>query len=68
MRARSYHTSPGACHPSALCMRLWMISVKTLVNHSTAVDKRGCGKVDNRIDTQVAGRALGTGRARLSTG
>ena len=53
MRARSYHASPGACHPSALWMSLWMIWLKMLVNYYIAVDKRGCGKVDNRREDGV---------------
>jgi hypothetical protein len=39
---------PRACQASALCISLWMISVNKLVNHYTAVDGHGCGKVDNR--------------------
>ncbi len=50
MRARSYHASPGPCQASVLCISLWMTSVNMLVNHYTAVDWRGCGKVDNRRD------------------
>jgi hypothetical protein len=52
MRACSYHASPGACQANALCISLWMISVNTLVCHCTAVDERGCGKVDNYGDVR----------------
>ena len=50
MRARSYQASPGPAKASALCISLWMIQVKMLVNHYIPVDERGCGKVDNRWD------------------
>ena len=65
VRACSYHASPGACQSNVLCIGLWMIYVNTLVNLSTAVDERCCGKVDNRCDTgscQVADRPRSTGR------
>jgi hypothetical protein len=38
---------PRACQTNALCISLWMISVNMLLSHGTAVDGRGCGKVDN---------------------
>src|SRR5208283_5880801 len=71
VRACSYHASPGACQSNVLCIGLWMIYVNTLVNLSTAVDERCCGKVDNRCDTgscQVADRPRSTGRCAVSTG
>ena len=45
---------PRACQANALCIILWRIWVNRLVNHYTAVDGRGCGKVDNRCDTGVS--------------
>ena len=44
-----------------------MISVKILVNHCIAVDRRGCGEVDNRRNIpphQVTGAPLSTGGAK----
>jgi hypothetical protein len=58
MRARSYQASPGPAKANVLCITLWMVWVNLLVNHCIAVDRRGCGKVDNRWDAdlmQVAG-------------
>ena len=60
MRARSYQASPGPAKASALCISLWMVQVNLLVNQGVAVEKRGCGKVDNRWDAdlmQVVGRS-----------
>ena len=71
MRACSYHASPGPGQVNVLWIGLWMISVNTLVNLSTAVDEGCCGKVDNRCDTgscQVAGLPRSTGRYEVSTG
>ena len=48
MRARSYQASPGPAKASALCISLWMVQVNLLVNQGVAVEKRDCGKVDNR--------------------
>jgi len=45
-----------------------MIYVNTLVDPSTAVDERCCGKVDSRCDTgscQVTGLPLSTGRCEV---
>ena len=53
MRARSYHASPGPGQVNVLWIGLWMICVNTLVDPSTAVDERCCGKVDSRCDTAV---------------
>jgi len=47
MRARSYHASPRLAKASVLCIILWRILVNMLVNHRLAVDRRGCGNVDN---------------------
>lgn len=44
---------PRACQGNALCIGLWMIYVKTLVNRSTAVDECCCGKVDNPVRHRV---------------
>jgi hypothetical protein len=67
LRACSYHASPGACQASVLCISLWMFSVNMLVKYCTAVDRRGCGKVDNYRDVkphQVAGFRLSTSEAK----
>jgi len=54
MRARSYHASPGGAKASLLWIALWMLSANRLVNRCEAVDKRGCGKVDNGEDASLA--------------
>jgi hypothetical protein len=68
MRARSYQASPGPAKASALCISLWMVQVNLLVNQGVAVEKRGCGKVDNPYGAhlmQVAGPfPLSTGGVR----
>ncbi len=56
-----YHWLPPLAHAcllpltsqdNALCTRLWIIRVNTLVSACPAVDDRGCGNVDNRGGTQ----------------
>jgi len=67
MRACSNHASPGACQANVLCIRLWMVSMNMLVGHCSAVDGRGCGKVDNRRKsplTKVTGLRPSTGGAK----
>ena len=53
MRARSYQASPGPAKANVLCISLWMIYVNMLVSHGVAVERRGCGKVDNRWDADL---------------
>jgi len=75
-RAQGQHESrllsrqPRACQASVLCISLWIVSVNMLVNHCTAVDVRGCGKVDNRGEASP-GRAPQSAvhrRSEVSTG
>ena len=75
-RAQGQHESrllsrqPRACQASVLCISLWIVSVNMLVNRCTAVDMRGCGKVDNRGEASP-GRAPPSAvhrRSEVSTG
>jgi hypothetical protein len=70
MRARSYQASPGPAKASALCISLWMVPVNLLVNLGMAVEKRGCGKVDNRQVPTLCRRRpfpLSTGGGEIPT-
>ena len=53
MRACSNHADPGPGQGNVLWIGLWMIYVNTLVDPSTAVDERCCGKVDSRVRHRV---------------
>ena len=48
---------PRGCKASVLCISLWMVSANRLVSCRTAVDERGCGKVDNSQGTSLAQQA-----------
>jgi hypothetical protein len=45
---------PRVCKASVLCISLWMVSTNRLTTCCTAVDERGCGKVDNSQGTSLA--------------
>jgi hypothetical protein len=60
-RTRGQHESmllprqPRGCKASVLCISLWMIQANILVSGCVSVDRRGCGKVDNRGKASLAG-------------